>query len=456
VTAEIDTLGTGQPNSSNPAGSTSTITITSADVTNADFTVSDRVVPTPVTPTQFNVSPASQLALAQYKGPKDANGEEIATSYKISMGTDINASNGATVSFAAQGTHDQIYILHGLTNGTYYFKITAHNANGDSAASTPVGPVVVGPKSGANTLSGTVTFPGTATGPLYVGVFDGNTGQIYEQTIASPVSPQAYSVAGVPNGTTYQNFAIIDNNNDGLIGLGDLQNVNHGNGGPPPLTVSGNTTSNIVLSNAPMAVNVATNHQFFSGDSYNLDLRENWGTKRPISVTLFSGPNVSVPFDMGADSNNDERTPNFPGSTIPVVGDTYQFQVTYSDGTTGIITSQVTAVLTSFAQSLAMNTAGPSYSRTKPLLTWAAPASPPTSYTYSVDLSNSGGVQENWYYSGGNNSNGIPSTQTSVVFNVDGFANPSSSLTTGTTYDWSVTVQDANANTAQFITTYIP
>jgi len=454
VTAEIDTLGTGQPNSSNPAGSTSTITITSADVTNANFTVSDRAVPAPITPTQFHVSPASQMALVQYKGPKDANGEEIATSYKVSMGTDVNASNGATVSFAAQGTHDQIYILHGLTNGIYYFKIIAHNANGDSAASTPVGPVVVGPTSGANTLSGTVTFPGTATGPLYVGVFDGNTGQIYEQTIASPVSPQSYSIAGVPNSTSYQNFAIIDNNNNGLIDTGDLQNVNHGNGGPPPLTVSGNTTSNIVLSSAPMAVNVATNHQLFSGDSYNLDLRENWGTKRPISVTLFSGPNVSVPFDMGADSNNDERTPNFPGSTVPVVGDTYQFQVTYSDGTTGIITSQVTAVLTSFAQNLAMNSPVPSTSGTPatvPMLNWSAPLTPPASYTYSVDFS--GGSNVNWYYSGGNNSNGIPSSTTNVMYNVDGQASVSP-LPIHTTYNWSVTVQDANGNTAQRITTY--
>jgi len=452
VTAEIDTLGTGQPNAADPTGSTSTITITSADVINANFIINDRTPPAPVTPTQFNVSPGNQMALAQYKGPRDVNGEEIATSYKILMGTDVNASNGATVTFNAQGTHDDIYIIHGLTNGTYYFKMIAHNANGDSAPSSIVGPITVGPTSGANTVSGTVTFPGTATGPLYVGVYDGNTGKIYEQTIASPVSPQAYSVAGVPNGNTYQGFAIIDMNNDGVIGPGDIENVNHSNG-PPPVTVSGNTTNNIVLSGAPMSVSVATNHQFFSGDSYNLDLRTSWGTKRPVSVTLFSGPNVPVPLDMGADSNNDEQTPTFPGSTVPVVGDTYQFQVKYSDGTTGVITSQVTAVLTSFAQSLAMNTAG---SRTTPVLTWAAPASPPASYTYNVGLSNSNGLQENWFYSGGNNSNGIPSTQTSVLFDVDGSANPSSSLTTGTTYQWWVTVQDSNGNSAQIGATYIP
>jgi len=406
-----------------------------------------------MTPTQLNISPGSQMALVMYKAPKDANGEEIATSYTIFIGTDVNAANGTPVTFAAHGTHDNNYIFHGITNGIYYFKILAHNVNGDSAPSAVVGPVTVGPTTGANMVSGTVTFLGAATGPLYVGVFDNNTGAIYVQTIASPVSPQTYSVSGVPNGT-YQNFAIIDMNNDGLIGVGDLQNVNNNNSGPQVTVNGGNVTGSMTLSSATMTVNVATNHQQFSGSSYNLSLRVNWGTKRPVSVTLFSGPNVPAPFDMGADSNNDEQTPTFLNSAIPVVGDTYQFQVTYSDGTAGIISSTVTAVITSFAQNLTMQITTPGSPNT-PLLTWQAPASPPTSYTYSVGLNNApGSPQKSWYYSGGQNSNGIPSTQLNVLFNTDGTANPNSALLSGT-YQWWVTVQDNNNNTAQFITTYI-
>jgi len=63
---------------------------------------------------------------------------------------------------------------------------------------------------------------------------------------------------------------------------------------------------------------------------------------------------------------------------------------------------------------------------------------------------------EFWNYYGGNNSNGILSSQLSVVFNVDNSANPSPSLTPGTTYDWWVTVQDDSGNSAQFQTTYTP
>src|SRR5882672_4107341 len=291
VTAEIDpTPGTGEPNSSDPSGSTSTITISAADVTGQDFSINDRTPPLAMTPTQLNISPGSQMALVMYKAPKDTNGEEIATSYTIFIGTDVNASNGTPVTFPAHGTHDNNYIFHGITNGIYYFKILAHNVNGDSAPSAVVGPVTVGPTTGANMVSGTVTFLGAATGPLYVGVFDNNTGTIYVQTIASPVSPQTYSVSGVPNGT-YQNFAIIDMNNDGLIGVGDLQNVNNNNSGPQVTVNGGNVTGSMTLSSATMTVNVATNHQQFSGSSYNLSLRVNWGTKRPVSVTLFSGPN---------------------------------------------------------------------------------------------------------------------------------------------------------------------
>jgi hypothetical protein len=149
------------------------------------------------------------------------------------------------------------------------------------------------------------------------------------------------------------------------------------------------------------------------------------------------------------DSNNGVQTPNFPNGAIPQVGDTYHFQVTYSDGTTQAIPVSITTVLNSFAQFLIMNTGSP-FSTTVPQLNWTTPASPPTSYTYSVNLFNANGTaQESWNYSGSGNSNGIPSSQTNVLFNTDSSASPNPALTSGGTYDWSVTVQDANGNTAQ-------
>jgi len=78
VNAEIDTLGTGLQNASNPSGHSSTVTITTASLTDVNITV-----PGPVTPTGLNVAPGSNMAVVQYDAPLDANDEEIATAYKV-------------------------------------------------------------------------------------------------------------------------------------------------------------------------------------------------------------------------------------------------------------------------------------------------------------------------------------------------------------------------------------
>jgi uncharacterized repeat protein (TIGR01451 family) len=453
IQAEIDTLGNGIQNESNPAGTSGTVTIPSSNVTGVSITVSDRIPPSaPQTPSNnFNVAPGNNGGLVQYKALLDNNGEEIATSYKVYYGTDTNATNGAgsPITFAAQGKGTDIFILKNIANGLTYFKLSAVNPDGESAATTPVS-VTLGAAAGPNSVSGMVTFPGTATGPLYAGLYGDNG--IFIAAITNPTSPQSYTLLGVPAGT-YQSVAILDMNNDGEVDAGDLDDVN-GNTNPPTVTVSGTTTgANVTLSNATATTFVATNTQQFSGTTYNISVGVNVGTKVPISVTLFSGPNVAVPYDMTADDHNVKFNPIYNYLASPIVGQTYQFLVTFSDGTSSVIPAQVTAVLTSFAQNLAMQTTSPG-SPTVPLLTWQAPASPPASYSYSVGLgSATGSPQENWYYSGGSNGNGIPSTQTSVLFNTDSSANPNSSLQAGT-YQWWVTVQDNNNNTGQIITTY--
>jgi uncharacterized protein (DUF2141 family) len=452
VSAEIDTLGTGAPNESNPANSTSTITITTSNFTGADIIVNDRVPVAPETPNKPSAAPSSGAALIQYKQPRDNNGEEKATSYKIYYGTDTNATTGVPITIPA-GDSNNVYLLTGLTDGTQlYVKVTALNVNGESAASLVSQVVTIGATSGSNTVSGSVTFPGTATGPLYVGVYS-NTNGVYFQRIASPVSPQAYSFAGIPNGT-YQNFAVLDMNGNGQIDAGDL--TNFGPNGPPSLAVNTSISgNNLTLTNPNAKTFVATSHQKSgSPDTYGVSLSATAGAKRPVSMTLFSGNNVAVPFDMTAERNN-SYNPIYNAGIRPLSTDTYQFLVTFSDGTTQIMSNTGITVLDSFATSLAMNTGAP-YSRNVPQLTWAAPSSPPAFYNYSVGLNNANGAQENWNYNGGNNSNGIPSTTTSVVFNLDNSAFPSSSLTTGTTYNWWVQVRDDNGNQAQITTTYMP
>jgi hypothetical protein len=453
ISAEIDTVGTGIPNESNPKGVSGTVNITTVNATGVNFSVADRVPSAAPTPTNVNVAPGNGAVVVQYNDSEDSSGEEIATSYKVYYGTDTNATNGtgSPKTFKAQGHGTDLFILKGLPNGLTYFKVSAVNSAGESAATTPVSATLAA-GTGANTVSGTVTFPGTATGhTLYVGVY-GNTG-IYFTAIANPVSPQAYSIAGVPSGT-YQNFAILDLNDDGEVNPPDISDVtNHSN--PPTIVVSGSTTGNITLASATALISVPTSVMGASGQlnpTYSISVQVDYGTKLPISITLISGKNVAVPYDMNADSHNANYNPIYLNTVSPTVGDTYQFQVTFSDGTTQVVTSTVSAVLTSFAQNLVMQTTAPG-SVTVPLLTWTAPAVLPSAlpYTYSVSLSNSTTF---WNYYGSGNGNGIPSSQTSALYNTDGSASPNAPLVSGT-YNWSVFVQDNNNNQSVYTTTYV-
>jgi hypothetical protein len=244
-------------------------------------------------------------------------------------------------------------------------------------------------------------------------------------------------VSGVPNGS-YWNVAVIDMNGNGKIDSGDLANT-EGNV-ISPIIVSGNTTGNLTLSSSAAAARVNMNH-FFNGSVHNYDLKLGTfnGTKHVVAATLVSGPNVPVPWDLGPQSNNNISIPL--GTTSPNVGDTYQYQVTYSDGTTGTLTGSMASIPNFFAQSLTVTTNGTGGSSPAvPLFSWAAPASPPAYYMYSVGLS---GNSAFWDYP---SNASMPSTTTSALYNVDGRASPTS-LSTGT-YTWRVQVFEPGGNSA--------
>jgi hypothetical protein len=451
----MDALSTGQENDSNPFGTNlSTVTITNGNVTGVNVTLVDtNPTPMPLDSNQISISPGNGVAVLQYKAQLDSTGVEIASSYNVYYGTDNPPTNGAgsPKNFKAQGRNQNVFILSGLTNGATNFQISALDGTTESAKST-VKSTTIGATTGNFMVSGTVTVPaGTGNGPLYVGVYGGASGHsIYVERFAPPyTSPVSYSVSGVPAGT-YQNFAIIDENNDGEINVPDLDNVgNHGNTPTIVVTTANVTNANLDLTpeNVPSTVQVSTNYQN-SGPTYSLSFQVNWGTKRPVALTLISGANTPVPFDMSVDENNSAQSPTFPNGVLPVVGDAYQFQVLYSDGTTQTLSPSVTAVLgaSSIAQNLAVNPNLPN-SSTVPLFTWTAPASPPAVYYYGICVFNQNGLSLNWCDLGHGSGHGLPSSPTNIVSNADGSAS-SASLTSGTTYNWNIQVQDANGNSA--------
>ena len=450
VRAEIDTLNNGAPNEADPAGTVSGINITGGNATGANITIAAQTVDSPGAPGTPTVFPGGGAAFVTYN-PSTSNttGDEIATSYTLHYGTSSGSlTQSATI---PAGDSNQVFILPGLVNGTtYFFAMSATNSKGTSVNSATTAGVLINSSSGAgpNTISGTVTFNVTPNGsaPLYVGLYSSTLG-VYFERIAPPFSSGvAYSIPGVPSGN-YQIFAVLDQNDNDYIDAGDVTNFIGANG-PPPFVVSASSSGNtLALTAANAATFVTTNHTLSgSTNTYAINVGINLEQKLPVSMTMFSGPNVAVPFDMDGGTNNNNFQPIFSNSVRPTVGDLYQFLVTYSDGTTQVLSSSVSTVLDSFAQNLLMNSpvAG---SATVPVLNWAAPAAPPSFYTYKVEVNNFNGSSENWDYP--NDSNGLPIGSTNVQFNKNGNANPNAPLIGGETYNWAVTVLDANSNTAR-------
>jgi len=465
--AFMDTVGYGAQNAADPSGSSAvtlagTSNIGSQNVTLVDpSTVTLTSAPGFQTVTGFNTG-----AVALYNAIKN-NGVEAATSYTLQWSTTSSFTTIAgSKTFQAIGSNGStVWFVNGLTDGSvYYFR--AYGTSAGTAVgpySATYGPVTIGAPSTGSAVSGSVSFPGSASGPMYVGLYNEYTSSVYVQYIANPASAQAYTVV-VPNSASaiYQAVAVIDENNDGLIDAGDYQNTNSNGTG---LSITAPTANlNQTLPSGNSLATVMTQH--YSSGTYSFDLQVNTQAKLPVAVTLESssnsdGANVTGFMDIAQCGQNGTSCGqgfqiSFNLAASPTVGDTYFFNVTYSDGTSEIITAAVTGVLNSFATNLAPTT-GTSTSTT-PTFTWTAPVCTLCStYAYQFYISPTSGGQS-WGVP--NNGDGLPYTTTSVVWGVDpsdaGNTPSPSSLTLGTNYTWTITVLDSNGNQATTTASYTP
>ena len=322
--------------------------------------------------------------------------------------------------------------------------------------------MTIGAPTGGNTVSGTVTFSQTATGPLYVGFYNQSTGAVYVDVVGSktspPKSPASYTVQ-VPTASDYFFVGILDQNNSGLLtGPGQVTNTNGNN--QAPVSVTGNMTNEdltLPSGNSTAAVMTQAWEQINSNGtniSYNIGFNVNGLVKLPVAVELATGPalGVVIPADVatgGFSGNSDQFSywTNLNGAT-PQVGDTYTLNVTYSDGSSEVLTVTVSAVLNAFATNLSPQGSGVS---TTPNFSWTDPQNA-SSYVYQFQLSDQNGNQI-WQIPGNNsNSNGFSSSITSITWDVDPTGSgdlPSvSSLNASSNYNWQITASDVNGNSA--------
>jgi Putative Ig domain len=511
INAGMDPLGQGQGNTEDPQGSAALVVSTS-NVTGANVTM---VNPTQTAPTQVvkfkAIAPTNLGAFISYGSGsvENSNGVEVFTSYIVQWSTSLTGFGttdigSGSATFAAVGSHANVWIVNngikGISgsfsnNQAYYFRVQGLNPAGAGPWTYYGGPnvvcntttcatsVTIGAPSGTGyyAVSGTVTIPSSITpkGPLYVGMFDQNTNTAYGVEIASPSNstPNSYTVY-VPNGTAYFNFAILDQNNDGLIAaVGDISNTQGNNSEAIVVNNQALTNQDLTLPTAATTASVTTSYNQnvnYGGSGTNtsygigFDVRSGNGSKLPVGVTLMSGPNVLHPVDMGnyCQSCGTAQWQYYPQieSTVPKVGDSYTFNVTYSDTTSETLTTAVSAVLGP-ANAVSALTPNPNTTTatTTPTFTWNYPANA-GNYTYQFYMQqNNGGTI--WQIPGNNsNSNGFTNTQipmpAGLVYGTDPTDNTNtpqySSLTSGLQYNWSIQAQDSNGNSASVSTYFTP
>ena len=394
--AYMDNLGYGAENASNPTGSTSNVTVTNLDVSGVSVALGDPGAVTlssaPTWKSNNGSGAFSGGAFVSFQSIQNSNGIEMAASYTVEWST--SSSFTGTVgskSFPATGRNNP-WIVTGLTNGdTYYFRAQGVAGSSTSPWSTTSSPVTIGAPTGGNTVSGQVTFSETATGPLYVGFYDSNTGNIYADVVGSktspPKSPASYTVQ-VPTGSNYFFFGIIDQNNSGLIsGPGQISNTN-GNNTTPVVINGALSNENLTLPNGNSLATVMTQNseQINSNgtsSNYSIGFNVNGLLKLPVAVELATGPTpgVVIPADIANGGFSGNRGFSFwtglNGAT-PRVGDSYGLKVTYSDGTSETLTVTVSAVLDAFVTPISPMGSGASLT---PTFSWTDPANA-SNYTY--------------------------------------------------------------------------
>ena len=457
--AYLDVTGHGEQNANDPTGwGDGQFIVTTSNQTGATVTLEDPEGNQPAAPTFKDVFPMDGGAVLSYKVPLNAF-LEANTSYTLEWSTDpAFGTLTGTKTFPARGETEQTHVfVSGLTHGTNYMFRMRGNLGAASSPNSPSATVTAGPVQGGHTLSGTFTFPGTATGPLYIAASNLGTGAIFSTAVPTPVSGGAFSISGLPSGV-YNLDGLLDQDGDGLKSLGDLTNLT--NGPTQTLTVAGDLPGQTLnLSSVASTVSIETVLYSTDAHTYRLRVDGHNGTKKIVALALVSGPNRLVPEDLSG-----TQTRGFYGSlgvTQPTVGDAYGFLVTYSDGSSETISAEVTGVLAAPANLKPTGTLGfGAGTATAPVFSWSMPSGAPVgTYTYYFKIDThylSSNPQDIWSLPGLTS----PSATVSLAWGVDP-ANANNqptipSLVPGTTYGWQVIVHDQFGNGAASFTRYTP
>jgi hypothetical protein len=471
-----DALGFGAGNASDPTGSATADIGASGNLTGVSIALAD---PAPVTfdrssNPDLTVTPFDQGVVLnaipilnnsnQYPVLNEMSADsEVATSYTVQWCADSScASPLGSKSFPAtggRGNQWNPWFLSGLTDGQIlYFRYQGVAGSASSEWSSPAtGPITVGQPAGSVTVSGNVTLPYAATGPLYICFENMSTSTYYYTRIPKPVSPQNYSIQ-LPAGT-YEYTAFVDQGNQNVEVNGDMQTTPD----IPVLTVTDTpATQDITLVNGGYSYviwgtdNVQTvGSSSSSTQQYSIYFRAIDGTKHLVGAKLLSGPNAitvqDIPRNFSELGNSFYSNINLYNT--PRVGDSYSLQLTYSDGTTETKTENVTGVVGNFGANPSPAGVGteltPNFTWTNPAITDSIGYSYFGLYSYNLPVGNAG------FYWGGY----LPSNVDSIAWGTNplaGDSTPPTSMVNGGVYTWFIATEDSKNNASSVTVYYEP
>jgi hypothetical protein len=394
-------------------------------------------------PQGLRVSPSDGGAFLQWDTLQDANSHEYPQSYRIYASTSPNpgpSDAGTSIVKTVHAGGITSTIFSPLTNGTpFYFAVSAVTGNTESPTSAVVGPITIGNPAGGHSVSGTISFGFTPSGPLYAVVGVGTIG-FWSTKITNPVSPQSFTITGVPDGR-YEFGAVFDRDSNGQFDSKDALTFRNQDS-TPFVAVAGADVANVAVSLPGTDGMAWASTQYIQEDSstprYRMRLGVAANLKQIVKAVVISGPGVVAPIDMRSDGT-DVYMWEIDNVSVPTVGSVYEFEATYSDGKTCNLSATVTGVWTSLPQSLAP--AGNGTGSATPTFTWTAPPVAPSVYWYRMNVwPNNSSNGDLWF-------TGMPSSFTSLLFNDNGGASVSA-LSSGQTYQWALSAVDPSGNLA--------
>ena len=444
--AFMDTQGVAVHHQSDPIGSID-LSVSDGNVSGLVLTLTDPSAPAPdeALPAHVSVVHNSNAAMINWStsANNSNNGPVPADTYNLYWSTDPDVmgsylvSGGSITKIAA--SNDKSTFIHTGIGATIYHYAMKSVVNGvlsgshasETATTTGAGSTITGQVS----LSG-----GNPLGkPLCVFVGTGDAGPTNFTALTTISTSQTFTITGVPDGD-YWIYPMFDMNENGLLDTGDIGPLDSFKG--QAHVAGGNVDAGILaFSSRNMNASVMTNfwkNGDYTGYNLNFNLRSN--KKIPVKVTFTGGTNMPGPLaiDAGLSEWGDfQNYTNIPWT--PHVGDSYTFDVTYSDDTTQTVSRAVTNVLDSFATPVSPLGVIP-YGTGIPAFTWSAPSSPPAGgYTYRLSMWGESG----WWWP----NEDLLSTQLSAVYNFDNSASQPM-LTDGRSYRWRIEVRDINGNSA--------